>query len=90
MCCPPSYSMKNVPSSHFILHEAHCLRFLAPQRKEPVLGAKTQEHCEQRDSQVSQWQGTRDLRTRGFPVLRQLGTHMVPWGQIIGSPLLQT
>uniref|UniRef100_A0A286XMZ9 XIAP-associated factor 1 C-terminal domain-containing protein n=1 Tax=Cavia porcellus TaxID=10141 RepID=A0A286XMZ9_CAVPO len=43
--------MKNVPSSHFILHEAHCLRFLAPQRKEPVLGAKTQEHCEQRDSQ---------------------------------------
>lgn len=44
--------MKNVPSSHFILHEAHCLRFLAPQRKEPVLGAKTQEHCEQRDSQV--------------------------------------
>ncbi|KAM6176029.1 XIAP-associated factor 1 [Erethizon dorsatum] len=40
---------RSVPSAHFVLHEVHCLRFLC---KNPVPGAKMQEHCEQRHPQV--------------------------------------
>ncbi|XP_023579047.1 XIAP-associated factor 1 isoform X2 [Octodon degus] len=45
---------KSVPSSHFILHEAHCLRFLVPRQKKPVPGVKMQEHCEPRHLQTEE------------------------------------
>ncbi|EHB05775.1 XIAP-associated factor 1, partial [Heterocephalus glaber] len=45
----------SVPSAHFIIHEAHCLRFLVfcSKCEEPVPGVKMEEHCEQRHTQVT-------------------------------------
>ncbi|XP_062968936.1 XIAP-associated factor 1 [Cynocephalus volans] len=45
---------RSVASSHFALHEAHCLRFLVqcPECEEPVLKARMDEHCKDRHQQV--------------------------------------
>ncbi|KAM5273505.1 XIAP-associated factor 1 [Ctenodactylus gundi] len=45
---------KSVPSTHLVLHEAHCLRFLSlcPMCEEPVPATKMKEHCESQHLQV--------------------------------------
>lgn len=49
---------RSVPSAHFTIHEAHCLRFLGfcTKCKEPVPVVKMREHCEQRHAQTKECQ----------------------------------
>lgn len=46
-------------SLHFMLHEAHCLRFivLCPECEEPIPESKMKEHMEVVHQQVSRWAG---------------------------------